>query len=124
VTVKLFVPTLPCASVAVQVTIVTPSANVAPLAGVQIAASDPSMLSVADAANVYATPAGPVASTLALAGTATTGAVTSIKLTVTVKLPVTRLPALSLAEHSTVVVPIGKRVPVSGVQTTDRTFST
>jgi hypothetical protein len=42
-------PVLPCVSVAVQVTVVVPSENVEPLAGVQLTGRAPSTLSVADA---------------------------------------------------------------------------
>jgi hypothetical protein len=42
-------PVLPCASVAVQVTVVVPSGNVEPLTGLQVTATTPSMLSVAEA---------------------------------------------------------------------------
>src|SRR5207253_789453 len=42
-------PVLPCASVALHWTIVVPNGNVAPAAGVQVAASTPSTLSSADA---------------------------------------------------------------------------
>jgi hypothetical protein len=49
VTVNEAEPLLPCVSVAVQVTVVVPSGNVEPLAGVQVTATTPSMLSVAEA---------------------------------------------------------------------------
>jgi hypothetical protein len=49
VTVNEAEPGLPCASVAVQVTVVVPSGNVEPLAGVHATATTPSMLSVAEA---------------------------------------------------------------------------
>jgi len=111
-------PVLLCASVALHVTVVAPSGNTVPLAGVQLTAMGPSMLSVAEVVNVNVAPSGPVASTMAFPGTVTTGGVTSFKFTVTVKLPVARLPARSLAEHCTVVVPIGKRAPLSGVHIT------
>jgi hypothetical protein len=49
VTVNEAEPVLLCASVAVQVTVVVPSGNVEPLAGAQVTATTPSMLSVAEA---------------------------------------------------------------------------
>jgi hypothetical protein len=49
VTVNEAEPVLPCASVAVHVTVVTPSGNVEPLAGAQVTGTTPSMLSVAEA---------------------------------------------------------------------------
>ena len=42
-------PLLPCASLAAHVTGVTPNGNIAPLAGVQLTATAPSIVSVADA---------------------------------------------------------------------------
>jgi len=61
------VPTLPCASVALQVTVVAPNTNVDPLAGVQLVATAPSSVSVAEAVNVNTAPAALVASTVAFA---------------------------------------------------------
>jgi hypothetical protein len=49
VTVNEAEPGLPCASVAVQVTVVVPRGNVEPLGGAQVTATTPSMLSVAEA---------------------------------------------------------------------------
>jgi hypothetical protein len=49
VTVNEAEPALPCASVAAQVTVVVPSRNVAPLAGVHVTGTTPSMLSLAEA---------------------------------------------------------------------------
>src|SRR5947209_10336053 len=118
------VPVLPCASVALQLTVVAPNGKVDPLTGVQLAASGPSTLSVAEAANAYGAPSGPVASSVAPTGAVTTGGVTSIRFTVTVKLCVVRFPARSLVEHSIVVVPTGNREPLSGEQITDCSFST
>jgi hypothetical protein len=66
----------------VQLTVLGPKANVAPLAGVQVAAIDPSTTSVADAVNEKTAPAALVASTVAFAGTVTAGPVVSITVTV------------------------------------------
>src|SRR6266850_718274 len=73
---------LPCASVAVQLTVVGPNANVDPLAGAHVVATAPSSVSVADAVNVKAAPAALVASTVAFACTVTAGPVVSITVTV------------------------------------------
>jgi hypothetical protein len=116
VTVKLFVPTLARLSVAVHVTVVAPSGKVAPLAGVQLTATAPSITSVADTLKVNAVPARLVASTLAFAGTVTTGPVVSVTVTVNAADPV--LPRASVAVHVTVVAPSGNVAPLAGVQLT------
>src|SRR5262245_929718 len=118
------VPVFACASVAVQVTVVAPIRKTARLAGVQLGSTGPSMLSVAVALNVSAAPPGPLASSVASDGTVTTGGVTSTSFTVTLKLPATSLPARSLAEHCTVVVPIANREPLSGEHITGCSRST
>ena len=118
VTVNEAEPVLPCASVAVQVTTVAPIGNVEPLAGVQLAAITPSMLSVAETPNANTAPVGAVASSFVLPGTLRTGGVVSIRTTDTVNVPVAVLPAPSVAEHLTVVVPIGKREPLGDTQVT------
>src|SRR3989454_12083718 len=82
VTVKVLVPTLAWLSVAVHVTVVAPNGNVDPLAGVQLAATLPSSRSVAEAVKVNTAPAALVASTVAFAGTVTTGPVVSFTVTV------------------------------------------
>src|SRR2546428_84859 len=82
VTVKVLVPTLAWLSVALHVTVVAPNGNVAPLAGVQLTATLPSSRSVAEAVKVNIAPAALVASTVALAGTVTTGPVVSFTVTV------------------------------------------
>jgi hypothetical protein len=85
VTVKDFATALfPCTSLAVHVTVVVSNGNVAPLGGVQLTVTLLSKLSVADAMYVNAAPLGPVASTVAFAGTVITGAVVSITVTVNV----------------------------------------
>jgi hypothetical protein len=87
VTVNVLVPTFARLSVAEQVTVFTPAGNVAPLAGVQLTATPPSTASTADTVYENAAPAGPVASTVAFAGTVITGAVESITVTVNVFVP-------------------------------------
>jgi hypothetical protein len=107
---------LPRASVAVHVTVVWPSGNVAPLAGVQVTATLPSTRSLAVAVYVKIAPVAPVASILAFAGTVTTGPVVSV--TVTVNEPAPLLPRPSVAVQLTVVGPNGNVVPLAGVQVT------
>jgi acyl dehydratase len=114
VTVKLLVPTFPRPSVAVHVTVVAPNGNVAPLAGEQVVAMAPSMLSVADVLNVTVAPAGPVASALTFTGTVTMGDIVS--LTVTVKEAEPVLPRTSVAVHVTTVAPSGNVAPLAGRQ--------
>ena len=113
---------LPCASLAVQVTVVAPSANVDPLAGAQLGVTGPSSVSAADAAYVNGAPVGPVASTVAFGGTVSTGAVVSV--TVTVNVFVATFARASLAVQLTVVVPDGKIDPLAGVQVTATVPST
>ena len=69
VTVKLADPVLPALSVAEQVTVVGPSANVLPDAGVETGVIEPSTVSVAVAVNVTTAPAELVASVVISAGT-------------------------------------------------------
>lgn len=67
----------PAVSVAEQVTVVVPSANVLPDAGVHVGVSGPSTSSVADALKVTGAPPEPVASVEIGPGTVTTGGVVS-----------------------------------------------
>ena len=64
---------LPEASCAVQVTVVAPSANVVPLAGVHSGVTDPSVASVAVAVKETVAPFAPVASTVMSLGSVRTG---------------------------------------------------
>jgi hypothetical protein len=116
VTVKEAARLLPRASVAVQLTAVGPSGNVDPLAGVHVTSTTPSTLSVADVVKLNAAPVGPVASTVASAGTVTVGAVVSV--TVTVKDAALLLPRVSVPVHVTVVGPSGNVAPLAGAQVT------
>jgi len=86
----------------VQVTVVVPMGNCAPDAGVQDAVSDPSTLSSAETPKLAVAPSGDVASTL-MSETWTTGFVVSTTVIVNEPLPV--LLCLSVALHTTVVVP-------------------
>ena len=106
-------PVLPCASVAVHVTVVDPTGNVDPDAGVHVGVIGPSTVSVAVAVNVSAFPEDDVVVSLMSAGTVTTGAVVSC--TVTWNDAVLVFPAASLALQFTVVVPNGKVDPEAGV---------
>ena len=114
VTVNVLLPVFRYASVAVQVTVVVPIAKVEPETGEQVGVIAPSTLSVAEAVKVTIAPVEPVASTVMFDGTVTTGAVISRTVTVKVLLPV--LPAASVAEQVTVVVPIAKVEPDGGEQ--------
>src|SRR5919108_428978 len=105
-------PVLPFESAALQLTVVEPSANVAPLAGVQVTATGPSMASVADAVYVKTAPVAPVASTVAFAGPVTTGPVVSVTVTVNDAEPL--LLFESTAVHVTVVAPSGNVAPLAG----------
>jgi hypothetical protein len=115
-------PVLPALSVAEQVTFVDPIANVLREAGLQVGVIEPSTISEAEAVNVTTAPLGPVALTVMLAGTATTGGVFCS--TVTEKVPVAVFSALSVAEQDTVVVPSGNVEPDAGVHVTGTEPST
>jgi hypothetical protein len=116
VTVKAHVAVLPEASVAVQVTVVVPTAKQVPEAGEQLTVT-PGQLSVAVATNVSTEQhiPGSVVPVMGL-GHVTVGA--SVSLTVTVKVHMPTLPAASVAEQVTVVVPTGKAEPDAGEQVT------
>src|SRR6476659_6547908 len=97
VTVKLPLATLWAASLALQVTVVVPNGNVAPEAVEHTTGTAPLTVS----------PAGPVASTVLLAGIGERVGVV-VSTTVTTSPVVLVLPARSDAWHVTVVAPIGK----------------
>jgi hypothetical protein len=117
VTPKLALPVLPCASVALQVTDVVPSANVEPDEGEQLAPREPSTASVAEAEKVTLAPPGPVASALAEPGTLTLGAVVSWTTTSKWASDVSLVSGF-VAVHVTEVVPSGKLLPEPGTQET------
>src|SRR5215212_511783 len=77
VTVNEPVASFPAASVALQLTVVSPSGNVEPEAGSHVTFTEPSTSSVADASNVTSAPFGPVASSTLLPGSINSGAVVS-----------------------------------------------
>lgn len=101
-------------SVAVQVTVVVPSAKVLPEEGEQLGVMLPSTRSVAEAENATAAPEGPVASTVVAPGTVMVGLVVSC--TVTPKDALALLPEESVAVQVTVVAPSGKVLPEDGEQ--------
>jgi hypothetical protein len=89
---------------------------------VQVTGRGPSTTSLADAVKLNAAPVAAVASTVAFAGTVTTGPVVSV--TVTVKEAAPLLPVVSVAVQVTVVGPSGTVDPLAGVQVTARGPST
>lgn len=113
-TVKLPLAVFPWLSVAEQFTVVVVIEKVEPDAGEQVTETEPSTMSVAVAEKVTVAPDGPVASTVIFAGTVTVGGVVSRTVTVKDALPV--LPAASVAEQFTVVVPNGNVLPEGGTQ--------
>src|SRR5439155_1042791 len=122
VTVKEAAPLLPFVSAAVQFTGVAPSGKVDALAGVHVTGRGPSTRSVAVAVKLNTAPVALVASTVAFAGTVTTGPVVSVTVTVNDAAPL--LPLASVAVQWTVVGPSGKVDPLAGVQVTGRDPST
>ena len=120
VTVKVHPPWFPAASMARQVTVVTPTGKVDPEAGRQATATGPGQLS---------TPTGVVKLTtlehwpavfgrVMFAGHATVGACASLIVTVNVQVPSGLLGDPSAAVHVTVVVPTGKVEPDAGTHVT------
>jgi len=115
VTVKLQFALFLLASDTVQVTVVTPFWNVEPDGGVQLGVPTPGQLSVAVAfAYVTTREQAPVVVVMEMfAGQLRLGGVVS--LTVTVNEQLAGLPAASLTEQLTVVVPLGKTEPLAGL---------
>src|SRR4030067_756333 len=111
---KLLLPVFMLASVASQLTVVSPIAKVVPETGAQVGVNEPSTTSDAEAVKVTTAPEGPVASTVVPGGTITVGAVVSCTVTMKLLLPVFRL--ASVASQLTVVSPIAKVEPETGVQ--------
>jgi len=122
VTVKVAVDVFPALSVAEQETVVVAIGKVEPDGGVHVTGSVPSTRSVAVALKVTTAPAALVVVAVRFPGNVKTGGVVSF--TVTVNELVVLLPALSVAEQETVVVPIGKVEPVGGVHVTGSVPST
>ncbi len=117
VTVNVLVVVLPCASVTVLVTVVVPTGNVEPEAGVLVTEPTPGQLSVAEVVKVTTAPHTP-ASLLTVMPAGTVNAGFSVSFTVTLKLPVVLLPCASVAVTFTVVVPTANVEPDKGVLTT------
>jgi len=115
-TVKLHVLLLPCASVAVLVTVVVPTAKLLPLAGT-LTTLTPGQLSAAVTTKVTLFAHVPaVAFTTRLLEQVICGGWLSF--TVTVKLHLAVLPLASVAVLVTVVVPTAKLLPLAGTLTT------
>ena len=105
---------LPVKSVPAQWTVVVPSANVEPEAGVQPNEGAGSTRSDADAVQETAAPDALVASAVMSSGSVRLGPAES--LTVTTNEPVVVRPAESVTEQATVVWPSENVVPDAGVQ--------
>jgi hypothetical protein len=118
VTVNEAEPVLPAPSMAVQVTVVAPMANVEPDAGAHVAARLPETVSAADVEKETVAPAGPAASAMTGAGMVTAGGVVSPTVTVNELVPV--FPAASAAVQVTLVVPRGNTDPEAGRQAAAR----
>src|SRR6266700_7255920 len=95
---------------------VGPSAKMLPEAVLQMAPTEPSTMSLADAVKVTAAPLAPVASAVMLVGRVRTGGVVSTM--VTLKDPVAAFPWASVDEQLATVVPNAKVLPEAGLQTT------
>jgi hypothetical protein len=119
VTAKLFVDTLRAPSFAVQVTVVVPTGNSEPLAGLQT--TDTALTASVAVGAVYDTevPATFEVVTVTFAAVPITGAVVSR--TSTEKLDEAVLFAASKALHATRVLPSGNVEPLAGEQATDVT---
>ena len=116
VTVKVQALVLPLASVAVQVTVVTPLLNVLPLAGLQVTVP-PEQLSVKEGVKFTVRVQAPAeVFVMIFAGHIATGTWLSVTLTVNVQAFV--LPPASVAVQVTVVTPLLKLLPLAGKHAT------
>ncbi len=116
VTVNEQLPVFDDESVAMQVTVVTPLGKVEPDAGAQTGVRLPSQLSAAVAVKLTTAEQSPPAVPVVMGdGQVTTGASSSLTVTVNEQLPV--LPDESVAMQVTVVTPLGKVEPDAGAQT-------
>jgi hypothetical protein len=95
-------------------TFVAPTGKFEPDAWLQVGVREPSTLSLAETVKSTVVPPAAGESLLMSAGTETTGSVVSRTVTVKVSLPV--LPCASVAEHVSVVAPIGNVAPEAGAQ--------
>jgi hypothetical protein len=110
---KLQEPVLPVASVAVQVTVVVPMANMLPLAGLHAIVA-PGQLSLTPALKLTTAPHSPGSLGCVISpGQLGSGGWASI--TRTSKLHWAVLPAASVAVQVTVVTPMGKKLPLAGL---------
>jgi hypothetical protein len=116
VTVKLQVAVLPLLSLAVEVTVVTPTGNPDPQAGSDVTAGEASQLSVAVTEKGTDTSGSTLHGTLRFAGHVIRGF--SVSLTVTLKEQAALLPKASVAVQATDTVPFGKADPEDGTQFT------
>jgi hypothetical protein len=115
VTVNEQVPVFPALSVAEHVTVFTPMLKVVPEEGLQVGVMAPSQLSLAVAVNFTTTPVEHEAAFVVIGpGQVTTGFSQSFTVTQNEQVPV--FPALSVAEHVTVVFPTLKIEPEAGLQ--------
>ena len=114
ITSKLFEDELPLESLAVHVTVVSPTAKVEPDAGLQMTEGLGSTRSVADAEKLTTAPPGPVAEIVMSAGTVRIGG--AVSRTVTLKVFVVELPDASVAVQVTGVVRMKKLEPEGGLQ--------
>ena len=96
--------------------VVVPIENIEPDAGKQVAGTEPSTRSFAEALKLTGAPEAFTALTVILEGNVNTGGIVST--TVTVKLPLAVLPATSVAEQLTMVEPNPKVDPEAGTQET------
>ena len=118
-------PVLPCASVALQLTVVvTLTGNVLPDEGEQFVETEPSTMSVAEAEKDTAAPPGPVASAVMPDGTLTLGGVVSSTVTLKLSEKTVTTKAGSVAVHVTVVSPSANVLPETGVQLTSNPGTT
>ena len=106
VIVKLPLAVFRAPSVAEHVTVVVPKGNIAPEATEHVTATLPLTRSVAAAVKVTNAPEGAVASVRIFAGSESSGL--KVSTIVTMKLPDTVFPKVSVAEQFTVVIPSGK----------------
>ena len=119
VTVNEQLPGLPEVSLAVQLTVVTPSGKLEPEAGVQVTVRAPSQTSVAVAENVAVAEPEPAGLSVTLIGPGQLTVGPWLSLTVTVKLQAGPAVVLQL----TVVIPFGKNEPAAGAQVTVPQFA-
>ena len=112
VTLKRALAELPAASVAMTLTTVVPSGKTVSLAGEWNSAITPTASVAVAVVKCTVAPLAPVAENVWSAGTVITGL--TVSATITAKVAVWRLPAVSVAVTATRVVPSGKTVSLAG----------